>query len=179
MANPAHNNPSNFNSFSEIASFLWSIADLLRGAYKQADYGKVILPMTVLRRLDCVLEPTKSKVLAKAAAMKGGKLQNLDPVLNRITGVKFHNVSKFDFEKLKGDSTHLGPNLLHYIKGFSSDARDIFLERFGFAAQIEKLDRDNLLYLVFQRFAEVDLHPDTVPNHMMGQVLGGRLKTGQ
>ncbi len=161
-----------FSSFSEIANFLWSVADLLRGSYKQADYGKVILPMTVLRRLDCVLEPTKPKVLAKAEAMKGGKIkeQNLGPVLNRITGVPFHNVSKLDFEKLKGDPNHIGPNLLAYIKGFSADARDIFLERFGFATHIEKLARDNLLYLVFQRFAEVDLHPATVPNHMMGLV---------
>ncbi len=163
-------NGQKFNNFGEIANFLWSIADLLRGAYKQADYGKVILPMTVLRRLDCVLDPTKAKVLAKAEAMKGGKVQNLDPILNRITGVPFHNVSKLDFEKLKGDSNHIAQNLLAYVKGFSADARDIFLERFGIAAQIEKLARDNLLYLVFQRFAEVDLHPDAVPNHTMGLV---------
>ncbi len=165
-------NGRRFNGFAEIASFLWSIADLLRGAYKQADYGKVILPMTVLRRLDCVLEPTKTKVLAKVEAMKGGKVkeQNLGPVLNRITGVPFHNVSKLDFEKLKGDPNHIGPNLLKYIEGFSADARDIFLERFGLAQHVEKLARDNLLFLVFQRFAEVDLHPSAVPNHTMGLV---------
>lgn len=160
------------NGFSGIANFLWSVADLLRGAYKQADYGKVILPMTVLRRLDCVLEPTKAKVLAKAEAMKGGKVreQNLGPVLNRITGVPFHNVSKLDFEKAKGDPNHIGPNLLKYIEGFSADVRDIFLVRFEFAKHVEKLARDNLLYLVFQRFAEVDLHPETVPNHTMGLI---------
>jgi type I restriction enzyme M protein len=160
------------NGFAGIANFLWSIADLLRGSYKQADYGKVILPMTVLRRLDCVLEPTKAKVLAKAEAMKGGKVkeQNLGPVLNRITGVPFHNVSKFDLEKLKGDPNHIGPNLLKYIEGFSADLRDIFLVRFEFPKHIEKLARDNLLYLVFQRFAEVDLHPETVPNHTMGLI---------
>jgi type I restriction enzyme M protein len=119
-----------------------------------------------------VLRDTKPKVLAKAEAMKGGKVkeQNLGPVLNRITGVPFHNVSKLDFEKLKGDPNHIAPNLLAYIKGFSPDARDIFLERFGFATHIEKLARDNLLYLVFQRFAEVDLHPATVPNHTMGLI---------
>jgi type I restriction enzyme M protein len=160
------------NGFGGIASFLWSVADLLRGSYKQADYGKVILPMTVLRRLDCVLEPTKAKVLAKAEAMKGGKVkeQNLGPVLNRITGVPFHNVSKLDFEKLKGDPNHIGPNLLKYIEGFSADVRDIFLVRFEFTKHVEKLSRDNLLYLVFQRFAEVDLHPETVPNHTMGLI---------
>ncbi len=170
MATPASPNGSTFGSFGEIANFLWSVADLLRGDYKQADYGKVILPMTVLRRLDCVLRDTKPKVLAKYEEKKGGKVTNLDPILNRITGVPFHNVSKLDFEKLKGDPNHIGANLLAYIKGFSPDARDIFLERFGFAAQVEKLDRDNLLYLVFQKFAEVDLHPSTVSNHMMGLV---------
>jgi type I restriction enzyme M protein len=165
-------NGQKLNGFSGIANFLWSVADLLRGAYKQADYGKIILPMTVLRRLDCVLEPTKAKVLAKAEAMKGGKVkeQNLGPVLNRITGVPFHNVSKLDFEKLKGDASHIGPNLLKYIEGFSADVRDIFLVRFEFAKNVEKLARDNLLYLVVQRFAEVDLHPETVPNHTMGLI---------
>ena len=172
MANGTDTNGNRFTNFSEIANFLWSVADLLRGAYKQADYGKVILPMTVLRRLDCVLEPTKAKVLAKAEAMKGGKVkeQNLGPVLNRITGVPFHNVSKLDFEKLKGDPNHIGPNLLKYIEGFSPDVRDIFLVRFEFPKHIEKLGRDNLLYLVLQRFAEVDLHPEMVPNHTMGLI---------
>ncbi len=159
-----------FSSFSEIANFLWSIADLLRGTYRQADYGKVILPLTVLRRLDCVLEPTKPKVLEKYAAMKGGKVQNLDPILNRITKVPFHNISKLDFAKLKGDPNHIAQNLNAYIKGFSENARDIFVERFKFTTQIQTLDEKNLLYLVVSRFAEVDLHPDSVPNHMMGSV---------
>ncbi len=165
-------NGRSFNGFSEIANFLWSIADLLRGVYKQADYGKVILPMTVLCRLDCVLEPTKEKVLAKVEAMKGGKVkaENLGPVLNKITGVPFHNLSKLDFERLKGDPNHIGPNLLKYVEGFSADARDIFLERFAFPAQVEKLAHANLLFLVFQRFAEVDLHPTAVPNHQMGLI---------
>src|SRR6266571_3241801 len=83
----ASNGGRTFSSFSDLANFLWSIADLLRGTYKQADYGKVILPMTVLRRLDCVLDRTKPKVLEKYAALKGGKVHNLDPILNRITGV--------------------------------------------------------------------------------------------
>ena len=142
------------NGFSGIANFLWSVADLLRGAYKQADYGKVILPMTVLRRLDCVLEPTKAKVLAKAEAMKGGKVkeQNLGPVLNRITGVPFHNVSKLDFEKLKGDPNHIGPNLLKYIEGFSADVSDIFLVRFEFP----------------KRAALCDVEGDAARRHLQG-----------
>jgi type I restriction enzyme M protein len=159
-----------FGSFGEMASFLWSIADLLRGTYKQADYGKVILPLTVMRRLDCVLADTKTKVLAKHDSLKGGDIKNLDPVLNRITGVPVHNVSKFDFEKLKGDPNHLAENLLNYIKGFSKDARDIFIERFRFIEQLQKLEGANLLFQVVSRFAEVDLHPNTVPNHSMGLV---------
>jgi hypothetical protein len=87
-----------FQSFSDITGFIWSVADLLRGDYKQADYGKVILPFTVLRRLDCVLDSTREKVLQKCAAMKGGQVKNLEPVLNRITGVHFHNTSKFNFD---------------------------------------------------------------------------------
>jgi type I restriction enzyme M protein len=159
-----------FTGFSDIANFLWSVADLLRGDYKQADYGKVILPMTVLRRLDCVLRDTKPKVLAEYEKRKGGKVQNLDPILNRITGVPFHNVSKLDFEKLKGDPNNIAHNLIAYIKAFSQDARDIFLDRFRFGDHIAKLDESNLLYQVVCRFAEVDLHPSSIPNHTMGLV---------
>jgi type I restriction enzyme M protein len=159
-----------FGSFSEIANFLWSIADLLRGTYKQADYGKVILPLTVLRRLDCVLEPTKDRVLEKYAAVKGGKVQNLDPILNRITRVPFHCTSKLDFQKLKGNPSNIAQNLNAYIKGYSEGVRDLFIDRFKFDAQVQLLDEKNLLFLVVSKFAEVDLHPDTVPNHMMGSV---------
>ena len=128
-------NGRSFNGFSDLANFLWSIADLLRGDYKQADYGKVILPMTVVRRLDCVLRDSKPKVLGKFEQMKGGKVQNLDPILNRITAVPFHNTSKLDFEKLKGDPRNIAQNLTSYIKGFSKDARDIFIDRFRFGDQ--------------------------------------------
>jgi type I restriction enzyme M protein len=159
-----------FSGFSDIANFLWSVADLLRGDYKQADYGKVILPMTVLRRLDCVLRDTKPKVLAKYESMKGGKVQKLDPILNRISRVPFHNVSKLDFEKLKGDPNNVAHNLTSYIKGFSQDARDIFIDRFRFGDHVSKLDESNLLYQVVCRFAEVDLHPTSIPNHTMGLV---------
>ena len=159
-----------FQSFSEASSFLWSIADLLRGDYKQHDFGKVILPFTVLRRLDCVLAPTKAAVLARAEKLKGGDLKNLDPVLNRITGARFHNVSKLDFRRLLDDPTHLAANLNGYIKGFSAEVREIFVERFKLPEQVRTLDDANILYLVVQRFAEVDLSPDAVPNHMMGSI---------
>jgi len=120
-----------FNGLGEITSFIWSIADLLRGDYKQADYGKVVLPFTVLRRLDCVLDGTREKVLQRYEALKGGKVKNLEPVLNRITGVPFHNTSRFNFEKLKGDPNHLAANLKAYIRAFSTNAQDI-IERFEF-----------------------------------------------
>jgi len=164
--------PSNgrkFNGFSEITAFIWSVADLLRGDYKQADYGKVVLPFTVLRRLDCVLADTKEKVLAKYEAMKGGQIKNAEPVLHRITGVPFCNTSKLDFKKLKDDPSHIAANLLAYVNGFSEGARDI-IERFGFAAQVAKLDESNLLFQIVAKFAEVDLHPNLVPNHVMGSV---------
>jgi len=163
--------PRSFTGFSEVTSFLWSIADLLRGDYKQADYGKVILPLTVLRRLDCVLEKSKAKVLAKHAELKQAKHPEgtIDKMLVRTTGVPFYNTSKLDFEKLKGDPNHIGANLTSYIKGFSPNARDV-IEQFKLADQIATLDESNLLFQVVSRFAEVDLHPDTVPNHVMGSI---------
>ncbi|MCB9633978.1 MAG: SAM-dependent DNA methyltransferase [Sandaracinus sp.] len=167
---PAPEAAKQFQSFSEASAFLWSIADLLRGDFKQHDFGKVILPFTVLRRLDCVLEPTKEKVLARHAAMQGGDLKNLDPILNRLTGVHFHNVSKLDFRRLLDDPNHLAANLLAYLKGFSENVREIFLERFKLPEQIAKLDEGNILFLVVKRFTEVDLHPEVVPNHMMGSI---------
>ncbi|MFO0666763.1 MAG: class I SAM-dependent DNA methyltransferase [Polyangiaceae bacterium] len=163
--------PRGFSGFSEITSFLWSVADLLRGDYKQADYGKVILPLTVLRRLDCVLDRTKEKVLAKHADLKQAKHPEgtIEKMLVRITGVPFYNTSKLDFEKLKGDPNHIAANLTSYIKGFSSNARDV-IEQFKFADQVAKLDESNLLFQVVSKFADVDLHPDTVPNHVMGSI---------
>ncbi|HPB55689.1 MAG TPA: class I SAM-dependent DNA methyltransferase [Acidobacteriota bacterium] len=161
--------PRQFGSFSEITSFLWSMADLLRGDYKQADYGKVILPFTVLRRLDCVLADTREAVWKKAKSLKDRGIKDPEAILNRTAKVGFHNTSQFDFEKLRGDPNHLARNLGAYIRGFSSNARDI-IERFKFSDQIAKLDEANLLFQVLSKFAEVDLHPKTVPNHLMGSI---------
>ena len=158
-----------FNGFSEITSFIWSVADLLRGDYKQADYGKVILPFTVLRRLDCVLDATREAVWKKHDALKDTGIKEPEEILNRASKVGFHNISKFDFGKLKGDPNHLARNLSAYIKGFSSNARDV-IERFKFPEQIAKLDESNLLFQALSKFAEVDLHPEAVPNHVMGSI---------
>ena len=163
--------PRSFSGFSEVTSFLWGVADLLRGDYKQADYGKVILPLTVIRRLDCVLDKTKAKVLAKHAELKQAKHPEgtIEKMLLRASGTTFYNMSKLDFEKLKGDPNNIGANLTSYIKGFSANARDV-IEQFKFADQIAKLDEGNLLFQVVSRFADVDLHPDKVPNHVMGSI---------
>ena len=157
------------SNFSEKVAFIWSVADLLRGPYKPHQYGRVILPLTVLRRLDCILEPTKQKVLDKHAALKSSGIKDVEPILNRAAGLKFHNTSKLDFQKLKGDPDKVAQNLTHYIKSFSSKARQIF-EFFEFEKEIAKLVEADRLFLVVQKFAEIDLHPDKVPNHEMGLI---------
>jgi type I restriction enzyme M protein len=149
-----------------LSSFIWSVADLLRGDYKQSDYGKVILPFTVLRRLDCVLQPTKAKVLAELAAKKKEKI-NPDPYLLRASGQSFYNTSPMDMAKLMGDQDHIRENLFAYVQAFSPAVRDIF-ERFEFATQIEKLAKSGLLYQVAEKFSGINLHPEAVDNHEMG-----------
>ncbi len=157
------------NNFKETANFIWSIADLLRGDYKQSDYGKVILPLVVLRRLDCVLEGTKEKVLKKYDEVKKMKLQNLDPILNKVAGYNFHNKSKFNFDRLIADPNNIAANLRNYINGFSEDAREI-IEQFEFDNQITRMDDNNLLFMVVKRFQEVDLHPKKLSSMEMGYV---------
>src|SRR3990170_5617444 len=141
------------NNFREKANFIWSIADLLRGHYKQADYGKVILPFTVLRRLDIMLAPTKKQVLEAYKKHKDKKPEVLEPILNGIAKVKFHNHSKFDFNELAKDHNNVAANLRNYINGFSISAREI-IDYFSFEDQIKKLDEYDLLYLVIKHFAE-------------------------
>ena len=155
------------NNIKESANFIWSIADLLRGDYKQSDYGKVVLPLTVLRRLDCVLQASKSKVLKKYEQVKSMNIQNLDPILNKVAGYNFHNKSLYDFDKLVADPNNIAENLRNYINGFSEDAREI-IEQFEFDNQITKLDEANLLFMVIKRFQEVDLHPDKISSMEMG-----------
>ena len=154
---------------TSLSAFIWSVADLLRGNFKQSDYGKVILPFTVLRRMDCVLAPTKAKVLAEYKKKTDAGV-NPDPFLRRLVGeARFYNTSALDLPKLLGDQDHIRQNLYAYIQGFSPDARDIF-ERFDFHTQVERLAKDGLLYLVTEKFANIDLHPDRVDNAQMGHV---------
>ena len=148
------------------AAFIWSVADLLRGDYKQSEYGRVILPLTVLRRLDCVLEPTKAAVLERAAQLKG-RVDNVEPVLESVAKEHFFNTSPLDFRRLLDDPGQVAGNLRSYIAGFSPGAREI-IDKFDFDGEIAHLDRANLLYLVLARFADIDLHPSVVSNLEMG-----------
>jgi type I restriction enzyme M protein len=158
------------NYFSNL---IWQIADLLRGPYRPPQYERVMLPMTVLRRFDCVLAPSKAKVLAEHERLKGGKVEGeaLDQRLNKAAGQRFHNHSPLDFEKLKGDPDNIEKHLVSYIKGFSKNVRDIF-DFFEFEAEIERMREANILYLVVSKFCDVDLHPgeDRVPNEQMGLI---------
>ncbi|MEK4137196.1 class I SAM-dependent DNA methyltransferase [Kurthia sp. FSL E2-0154] len=156
-------------NFQDKVSFIWSIAEILRGPYKPEDYGKIVLPLAVLRRFDCVLESTKEEVLAKAEQFATMSEEAREPILNRVSKQNFHNTSKYDFKKLLTDSDNIADNLRDYINGFSKVARDI-MEHFDFDRQIDKLDQNNLLYLTIKRFSELDLHPETVSNVEMGYV---------
>jgi type I restriction enzyme M protein len=151
-----------------LSSFIWSVADLLRGDYKQSEYGKVILPFTVLRRLDCVLEDTKPAVLAEFKKRTEAKV-NPEPFLLKKSGQLFFNTSALDMKKLMGDQDHIKQNLYAYIQAFSPAVRDIF-ESFEFHTQIDRLAKAGLLYLVTEKFANIDLHPETVSNAQMGVV---------
>ncbi len=149
-----------------LADKIWSVADLLRGDFKQSEFGRVILPFTVLRRLECVLEPTRQAVLDQYDSIKNEKLE-LDLILPGIAGTTFYTTSRFTLATLGSTSTR--QNLEDYISKFSANARQIF-EEFSFAGWIAKLEDANLLYLVAQEFKQIDLHPDTISNHEMGLV---------
>jgi type I restriction enzyme M protein len=153
-----------------FANLIWQIADLLRGPYRPPQYERVMLPMTVLRRFDCVLAPNKAKVLTEHDRWSGKlKGEALDAKLNRAAAQRFHNHSPLNFEKLKGDPDQLAQHLVGYIKGFSGNVRRIF-EYFEFDNEIEKMREANMLYLVVSKFCDVDLHPDRVPNEQMGLI---------
>ncbi|CAN5594057.1 class I SAM-dependent DNA methyltransferase [soil metagenome] len=154
---------------SEIVSFLWGVADLVRDTFKRGKYQDIILPLTVLRRLDCVLADKKDSVLARQAELKGKKLDNPDAQLRKASGFAFYNTSRYDFDKLLGDAPHLAANLRNFIAGFSPNMREV-IERFDFDNTISKLDEAGLLFQVLERFKSVDLHPDRVDNATMGTI---------
>ena len=157
------------DGFSDKVAFIWSVADLLRGDYKPHEYGRVILPLTVLRRLDATLAPTKVAVLARDADLEAQGLVNRAKVLERISDVPFYNTSPLDFRRLLDDPDHIAANMRTYIAGFSPGAADV-LVRYGFDDQIKRLDESRLLYPVTAKFADIDLHPDAVSNVAMGYI---------
>lgn len=166
-------------SHSQIASFIWSICNLLRGPYKRNEYRKVILPFTVLRRFDCILAPTKDKVLAELPHLYGKSDNIISESLIRITGVPFYNKSRLDMKKLLDDTDNIAINLQSYINDFSPNVQKI-IEYFAFSEQIARLQDANLLYLVLQRFVtdELDLSPQAVDNMQMGLVFEELIRIG-
>lgn len=162
-------------NFQQLSNFIWSVADLLRGPYRQPQYERVMLPLTVLRRFDAVLAPTKETVLARYETLKGKEPALVDRVLNEVAknehgaALGFHNHSQLNFYRLKGDPDNIARHLTDYINGFSENVRKIF-ERFDFEKEIEKLEESNRLYQVVSQFAEIDLHPNRVDNITMGLV---------
>jgi type I restriction enzyme M protein len=154
-------------NINAMSSLVWSVADLLRGDFKQSDYGKIILPFTVLRRLDCVLEKTKDAVLAESQKNKHLPPEALDSFLTRKSGYQFYNTSPMTFQGLLGDPANIHANITNYVSSFSGNVRDVF-ERFSFQAQVDRLSEANLLYMVTQKFSAIDMHPNVVSNAGMG-----------
>ena len=153
-------------NWGEKVSFIWSIKEILRDHYKRHEYGQVILPLAVIRRLDCVLEVTKAQVLARADALPGSPDDHVD-LLAITAGQQFYNTSKFTIESLLDDPDNIADNLRFYLNGYSPNARDV-IDKFDFFRHIDRMDRSGILYAVIQRFTEIDLHPDAVSNLEMG-----------
>lgn len=160
----------NSSKHTELANHAWSVADLLRGDYKQSDYGKVILPFTVLRRLECVLEPTKDKVLAQYDRLKDQENVDLPRFLRRAAGHSFYNISGYTLKAITKDSSQAAKHLLAYVGAFSENAQEV-LDKYDFAQQIRRLDNANLLYQVIGRFADLDLRPVELKD---GEVVKGK-----
>lgn len=156
------------NNHSEITNFIWSIADLIRDDFKRSKYQDVILPLTVLRRIDCVLEPTKKEVLEKNNQFKD-KLTDLTNLLRSASGFAFYNTSPFNFENLLDDPSNIATNLISYINSFSENMHEVIV-KFDFINTISKLDEAGLLFLVMERFKNIDLHPSKVDNLQMGSI---------
>jgi type I restriction enzyme M protein len=160
------------SDIKNLGGFVWSIAEILRGDFKQSEYGKVMLPFVVLRRLDCLLQDSKQAVLeAEKSLPESADDATRDMILFGAVGgnVKVYNLSRFTFDSLKGqDPGQLHQNLIDYISKFSPNVRDIFLDKFRFTDQLKRLKDGGILWNVFERFCEVDLHPDTISNLEMG-----------
>src|SRR5579883_1370538 len=149
---------------SNLSNFIWGTADLIRDTFTRGKYQDVILPFTVLRRIDCVLDETREKV-REANARFGSTLTDPTPQLRKAAGHSFYNTSLYSFSRLLEDYPNLASNLRAYISGFSQNMREV-IEKFDFENTIKRLDEEGLLFQVMERFARIDLHPDKVPNHV-------------
>ena len=167
----------NTRTHDELANFIWGICNLLRGPYKRNEYRKVILPLTVLRRFDCVLAGTKEAVLAANARYIGNSTNVRRQLLERAAGLSFYNTSKLDFNRLLDDPTQIAQNLNAYIRDFSDNVREI-MERFAFGEQVARMDEKHLLFQVIQRFSNLDLSPERVDNVQMGYVFEELIRIG-
>ena len=153
----------------ETVSFIWNVANLIRDTFKRGEYADVILPFTVLRRVDCVIRPTQEAVRKQYLELHG-KIDNIDPLLRKTSGVAFYNTSKFNFDRLLDDHANIYSNFMAYYNAFSDEMREEVLDNFKFRAVIEDLNKNNLLYMVVEKFSNINLHPDELSNHEMGYV---------
>ncbi|MBN1577368.1 MAG: SAM-dependent DNA methyltransferase [Chitinispirillaceae bacterium] len=163
----------------QMANFIWSICNLLRGPYKRNEYRKVILPLTVLRRFDCILLPTKGRVLGEFSKLRGKSETIVQARIREITLVPFYNLSKLTFEKLLDDPNQISPNLNSYINAFSPNVREIF-EKFEFGDEVRKMNDKNLLYEVIKRFTapDIDLSPTNIDQMQMGYIFEELIRIG-
>ena len=157
------------NNHNEISSFIWNVCDdVLRGLFKQHEYGDVILPFLVLRRLDCVLDGKKEDIIKIHQEYKD-KFEDTSKIINSKLNLKFSNYSRYDLNRLKQEPNKLSENFYDYLSSFSTNVQDI-IQNFGLQKHIDKLDSNDKLYILVEKFTEVNLHPDVVDNHTMGQV---------
>ena len=152
-----------------MISFIWSVADLIRDRFKRGEYADVILPLTVLRRIDCVIRPTQDAVRAKSAELAKMNIDDPEPILRKTAGVAFYNTSRYDFQRLLEDPANIDQNIQHYINDFSPNMQEV-IENFELRNTLAKLAKHKLTFQVFQKFSEIDLHPDVVSNHDMGYI---------
>jgi type I restriction enzyme M protein len=157
------------SNHNEISSFIWNVCDdVLRGLFKQHEYGDVILPFVVLRRLDCVLEGKKDEIISTYEQYKSN-IDSVDRIVQTRLNLKFFNHSKYDLVRLKDEPNKIQENLNEYLQSFSSNVNDI-IKNFGLEKHIDKLGSNNKLYLLVEKFTEVNLHPSVVDNHTMGNI---------
>ena len=157
-------------NFNEISSFIWNVCDdVLRGSFKQHEYGDVILPFVLLRRLDCVIEPKKDEIVQIHKDLMADGIDDPSLIIKKQTGLDFYNHSKYDLLRLKSDPNNLKHNFTNYLNGFSNNVDEI-LRNFKLTSLIERLLKGDKLFILIDKFTEVDLHPDVVDNHTMGNI---------